>query len=526
VNIRSFKLVVAALGGQGGGVLTNWLIEVAERERYLVQTTSVPGVAQRTGATLYYLELFPRAEAERVGREPVMALMPVSGDVDCVLAAELVEAGRALQRGLVHPERTVLIASSHRAYTISEKSALGSGAIDTDQLIELARTQAKRLVLLDMAEIAERHHSVISSVLLGALAGSRALPFTKESFATAIQRSGIAVKENLAAFEDAYAQATSASSPPAARPPASKLSREIPERACSPRLQPLLDRVRALPPAAQPVVLEGVRRLTDYQDPAYAEVYLQRLEKILALDNAAGGERRAWALLQAAAQSLALWMSFEDTIRVADLKTRGERFARVRSEVRAAPAQIVAITEFMKPRVAEITGTLPVALGAWIRRSPRRSSWLARFTQGREVRTTTISGYLTLRAIAKMKRWRRRTLRFQEESERIASWLHAVEQLAANSQYDLAVELVRAQRLVKGYGDTHERGWRNFQRISAQVAVLRGLPGGAEILARLVKAALADEHGTQLERSLRELVAAPAPHIEQPVPQQAVLSQQ
>jgi hypothetical protein len=79
-------LTIAALGGQGGGVLTDWLIEIAEAEGYLAQTTSVPGVAQRTGATIYYLEFFSRAVAERQGREPVMALMPAPGDVDCVLA--------------------------------------------------------------------------------------------------------------------------------------------------------------------------------------------------------------------------------------------------------------------------------------------------------------------------------------------------------------------------------------------------------------------------------------------------------
>src|SRR5438445_13361868 len=85
---RPIKLTIAALGGQGGGVLANWLIEIAEAENHLVQSTSVPGVAQRTGATIYYLEFFPRAAADREGREPIMALMPGSGDVDCVLASE------------------------------------------------------------------------------------------------------------------------------------------------------------------------------------------------------------------------------------------------------------------------------------------------------------------------------------------------------------------------------------------------------------------------------------------------------
>ena len=103
MSATPFKLAVAALGGQGGAVLTGWLVEIAEANGYLVQTTSVPGVAQRTGATLYYLEFFARSSLHPDGREPVMALMPVAGDVDCVVAAELVEAGRSMARGLVTP---------------------------------------------------------------------------------------------------------------------------------------------------------------------------------------------------------------------------------------------------------------------------------------------------------------------------------------------------------------------------------------------------------------------------------------
>src|SRR6516162_692152 len=144
MSMRPIKLTIAALGGQGGGVLTDWLIAIAEANDYIVQSTSVPGVAQRTGATIYYLEFYPRVQAERDGAEPVMALMPVAGDVDCVIASELAEAGRAIARGLVNRERTTLIASIHRSYAIGEKSALSRGITDPQQLLELVRTQSKR----------------------------------------------------------------------------------------------------------------------------------------------------------------------------------------------------------------------------------------------------------------------------------------------------------------------------------------------------------------------------------------------
>ena len=118
-------------------------------------------------------------------------------------------------------------------------------------------------------------------------------------------------------------------------------------------------------------------------------------------------------LLTETARHLALWMSYEDTIRVADLKTRASRLARVRAEVRVKPDQVLRITEFMHPRVQEMADTLPAPIGRWLLRShvPRRL--LERLTaQGRHVETTSIGGFLLLRGIAALRRFRRTTLRY------------------------------------------------------------------------------------------------------------------
>jgi indolepyruvate ferredoxin oxidoreductase beta subunit len=503
---RPIKLTIAALGGQGGGVLADWLIEIAEAEGYIAQSTSVPGVAQRTGATIYYLEFFPKALAEQAGRAPIMALMPVPGDVDCVIASELAEAGRAIQRGLVTPERTTLISSTHRTYAIGEKSAMGSGAVDTEGLIDLVRSQAKRVVLFDMEETAERNHSVISSVLLGALGGAGVLPFRKTNFQETIKKSGIAVATNLAAFEDAWQRAQRGGDSGSSGKVQSTLPQEVPSQARTPELQPLLERIRRLPASVQPIVLEGTRRTLDYQDPAYAEVYVDRVERIAALEARLWADASSYALLQATARSLALWMTFEDTIRVADLKTRGSRFTRVQEEIRAEPGQLFGITEFMKPRVEEIAGTMPAAVGSWILGSPRVRQRLARFTAGRQIRTRTLCGFVILYMLGGLKRWRRGTLRFHEENARIEEWLSRVEAIATEN-YLVAVELAKAQRLVKGYGETHERGWRNFSTLLEQVDLLASRADGGTVLARLIEAALADEEGTGLRREISALRA-------------------
>ncbi|HEY5789066.1 MAG TPA: 2-oxoacid:acceptor oxidoreductase family protein, partial [Gammaproteobacteria bacterium] len=201
---RPISIAVTAIGGQGGGVLADWIRDVAEASGYLVQTTSVPGVAQRTGATVYSITLFPRAAAEAAGLEPVLGLMPVPGDVDIVVAAELMEAGRAIQRGYVTPERTLLITSTHRDYAIEEKSGLGDGRRDGDAVLAAAGLAARQLIGFDMERLARLNDSVISAVLLGVLAASAALPIPRELFEQAIRAGGKGVKASLSAFAAGY----------------------------------------------------------------------------------------------------------------------------------------------------------------------------------------------------------------------------------------------------------------------------------------------------------------------------------
>lgn len=492
MTAEPIKIAILAMGGEGGGVLADWIVDLGEANGYFAQTTSVPGVAQRTGATIYYVELFPRIDGST--RAPVLALMPMPGDVDVVLASELMEAGRAVRRGFVTSDRTTLIASSHRTYSIAEKSAMGDGRVDSDVIVREAARAAKRFMYFDMAETAERAGSVISAVLFGALCAADVLPFSRDQFEATVERGGVGVKPSLKAFDAGYTCAqqdaagkTSERSGPSAR------SSAAPNAAPShPAVAALVERARRLPTGAPDVAIEGVRRLIDYQDVAYARLYLDRLETLQAAPGGGNAE-----LLGKTARYLALWMSYEDTIRVADLKTRSTRFERVRSEVRAKSGQLLQINEFMHPRVEEIAETLPVGLGQWLLRSRRANRFVARFAhEGRVVRTSSLGGFLTLYLLACWRRGRRLTLRFALEKERIEAWLTRVRALAATDPA-LALETARCQRLVKGYGDTHSRGLRNYETLMAIVDrhAASLLPG---TLRELREAALADEHGNAL----------------------------
>jgi len=483
---QRITLAILALGGQGGGVLADWIIALGEAGGWIVQGTSVPGVAQRTGSTVYYLELYP------AGAPPILGLMPAPGDVDVVIASELMEAGRAMVRGFVTPDRTTLIASTNRIYAISEKSAMGDGMKDGGVILEAAQSRAARFIGLDMDDAAARTGSVISSVMFGALAGSGALPFTRQDFEAAIRAGGKAVASNLAGFAAGFdaAQAptslATSTSAPAMPAPTTVAGARIAERIA-----------RDFPAAAHAPIAEGVRRLMDYQDLAYAELYLDRLTPLVALDRVGG------RLVAEAARHLALWMSYDDVIRVADLKTRASRFDRVKGEVALGRDQVLAVTEFMHPRYEELCEMAPKAVGTWLAGSAGARRTLAPlFAKGRFVRTTSLSWFLSLSALAALRPLRRLTLRFAREHERIAAWLEDATE-AAKVDQDLALEIIACQDLVKGYGETHARGLSNYVRIHA--AWRAG--GDAKDIRRWREAALADEDGLRLGEELAKLHA-------------------
>ena len=493
--MQPLKIAIMAMGGEGGGVLADWIVDLGEHNGYIAQTTSVPGVAQRTGATIYYVELFPRARAEADGGRPVLALMPLPGDVDVVLASELMEAGRAVQRGLVTSDRTTLLASTHRVYSIAEKSAMGDGRVDSTQLLAHAQRAARRFVRFDMAKAAEESGSVISAVLFGALAGTGVLPFSRAQFEATIERGGVGVKPSLRAFGGAFERARMEGEP---AQEAAALSQREPAPT-HPAVRALVERVRkdfAAP--LQPTLLEGVRRLIDYQDTDYAATYLDRVQAVQAIKVDDGGR-----LSEAVARHLALWMSYEDTARVASLKTRATRFERVRGESGANDDQLVAINEYMHPLLQEICETLPGGLGRWLMNSGAPRRLVDRMTKkGRVVRTSSLRGYLMLRCVAAASRWRRSTTRFAEENSLMEQWLARIAEAAAFNPA-LALEIAQCQRLVKGYSDTHERGKRNYQLLM-DAAKKAGPTLAPATLRELRDAALADEHGKQLRAKLTQ----------------------
>jgi indolepyruvate ferredoxin oxidoreductase beta subunit len=468
---RPITILIAALGGEGGGVMAEWLIHAAAQCGFPAQSTSIPGVAQRTGATTYYLEIFPAAEPALGGRVPVLSLTPSPGNVDVMVASELIEAGRAMQNGYVSPERTTLVASTHRIYATMEKMQMGDGRADSERVVAAGRQLARRAVFFDMRRLAQENGTVINAVLFGAMCGSGVLPLPREACEKAIRSAGRGAEASLRGFAAGFEIAAGTRETP--QPPA-------PQR----RAEDMDDIVRI-----------GIERLTDYQGAAYADLFKKRIKSF---------EDAEPRLAAEVARQLALWMSYEDIVRVADLKTRASRFERVRREVGAQDGEPVVVIDFLKPGVEEIASLLPYSLGKALTAWAERNGKLDAYNIGMHVKTSGVFGYLMVRSLAWLKPWRPYSYRYREEQALIERWLARVREAAERSA-SLAFEIAACATLLKGYGETHRRGKGNFLAIlDALVDNPSTADAGeqARAIRKAREAALADPEGKALGGAL------------------------
>jgi indolepyruvate ferredoxin oxidoreductase beta subunit len=480
-DARLLSVLIPAVGGQGGGVLSEWIVEAADVAGLLAHGTSIPGVAQRTGSTTYYIELYGGDHAD----EPAFSLYPVPGALDVLLAPEFMEVGRAIELGFVSGATTV-IASTHRLYTIHEKIATGRAIYPFEQLASAARAAARSVLAFDALAVAREHRTEANSVLLGALAGSSATPIAPDAFRQAIRRKGVMVESNLKGFEIGLDLVRAGPAPvgsgPGSRSAAAAVAR------MNGAGDTFAAEVERLPETLRPVIVEALARLVDYQDAAYARRYLARLAPFVTPGHDS-------ELARLVARSLAVWMTYEDAIRVAQLKTRSARFERIRRDVGSPGAEVV-VTDYLKPDLDEIYGILPHRLAAPFARWAERRWPHGRPTLGQHVKSTTVSGYLRLWLLARLRRIRPVSHRAHEEHARIDRWLAAVRE-SAPLDATLACEVARFAQLVKGYGDVRRR----------LVAVVDDALGQVLRAARLEAAGgTAPEVTTELARRYRELV--------------------
>ena len=506
-------VLVCALGSDAGGVLSEWLFDTAISAGHSAQSTSIPGVAHRTGAATCYVEVSPVPDTALGGRRPVFSLNAVPVAIDLLVSSELLETLRQVAAGVISPERTMVVSATSRALTVAEKVQPTDGRANSAALMATLQRYARHAELLDLADMARRADTVISAVMFGAVAASGVLPFGRRAYEDTIRASGKgdnAIRASLKGFSLAY----------------DTVLRRRQQRSLLDSGFQSLPTAAALPmPNPAPDLLALARvRLTDYQDSTYARLYEERLARVAAAEALADPEGlERGAITEETTRWLALWMAFDDIVRVAALKLRASRQRRVREEVAARPDEIAKVFDHFKPGVPEIAAMMPPGLAqrliAWDRRRIARGqdAWALPLQLG----THTMLGALALRFVAGLKSVRRRGSRYAVEQQLITQWLQAIEQ-GAREHWALGHELALCGRLIKGYGSTNERGKESLLHIIHHLA--KPAPGrerSAEDRAAAVRAArvaaLADGAGKALDQTLQAHGAPPGGPREQTV---------
>jgi len=514
-NDRPITLLICALGGEGGGVLAEWLVETATLCGHSAQSSSIPGVAQRTGATTYYLEVLPVPDVALAGRRPVFSLSPVPGALDALVSSELLEAVRQIGAGMASADRTLVISSSHRTLTTAEKMQLADGRAPVDELLNVVRQHSRESQMFDMAAAAQQAGTVVSAVLFGAIAGSGLLPFPREAFEQTIRRGGTGVEPSLRGFASAF-EAVSRTRSQRDGVLAAALAAAIAGSTLPPAV------ARAFPVATHDMLSHGHARMLDYQGAHYAGLYVQRLKRVLEAERDAdpSGEQGS-GITREMARYLALWMAFDDIVRVADLKTRASRIERVRGEVKAAPDELLRIYDHFKPGAAEFAALLPAGLARRLTRwdQRRQLSGKAALALPLKIGTHTVAGFLALRVLASLKGLRRRGNRYAAEQVMIERWLDGVVR-GTRTHWALGLEIAECGRLINGYGATNERGKDKLLHVLEHLAAAGNFASPvarAEAIRAVRLAALADDAGKAFDQSLLRHGAPARPVAPQPI---------
>jgi len=252
-----------------------------------------------------------------------------------------------------------------------------------------------------------------------------------------------------------------------------------------------------LPDCAGAIVSSGIALLMDYQGAGYAQLYVDRLKRFIgrpALDAALFGEM---------ARLMALRMSYEDPMRIAQLK-----LAEAATPAGGAPVRPG--EDIKKFRLDELIGALPAAVAEPVLDG---LEWLGRTHQPVAISFSTASrwGIRRLKIEAGLRRWRLFSIRYGKERQWVERWLHMISR-CLQKQPMAAAAMVQTATMIQGYGDVYRQGLADWHAIIDGLAkpTFDGdlpLTDLAAALAEARAAAAPDPRQAALKRAIAEIRA-------------------
>jgi hypothetical protein len=262
-----------------------------------------------------------------------------------------------------------------------------------------------------------------------------------------------------------------------------------------------------LPDRAAAVVSDAIHMLIDYQGPSYARLYVDRLRRFI------GRRGVDDAMLIEIARLMAMRMSYEDPIRIAQLKL---------AELATADGnpRLQSTDDVRRFRVDELIGALPAVVAEPVLDALEWVGWLHKPVSIR-FSNTSRWGIRRLKIEASLRRWRMFSVRYARERVWVERWLHMIDR-SLTKQPQATPEIVQTATMVQGYGDAYRQGLADWHAIIDGLAKATfdgalALPDLAGAVAEARAAATPDPRQAALKRDIAEIRARALAEAQQPV---------
>jgi len=447
------KILIPSVGGMGVGVLVEWLSVAAILEGLKPSVLNLPGVSQRTGRTLSYIEI-----RENDDNKP-FSPFPEKGGLDIIISQDFLELIRILKEGY-GGRGCNIIGTTYRYYTTHEKLSLKRDFYTYEYFKGVIVENSKEHIVVDIHKMGIQDFR--NAHLLGILCYSGYLPsIRRESYERAIRHVGIDVEGNLRDFGVGYELLNGDRGITDGKMIESEL-----DSLAEGFIKESIKRLESVyGNRLKEILIEAVRQLTGYQDTKYSEFYIRRvLDLNLYIRETVGETNEYNELMEEFAKVLVVRMMYEDVIRVAERKVSEERFKRIERLYRINKNEVFWVKDFFRPDLDELYGILPYSIGKMIDRilSRHKFSWKT------TINTTHIFGFLMLKSMSKIRFLRKWSFRYRKENNLIENYIDHVKQCLKQG-LDSAILAAKGGTIVRGYGEIRREminAWREFSNLT------------------------------------------------------------